>query len=113
MAQQYGNSSEVTVTMAGPFGGGGGSSAKLGNIELPAANWKGAVSPYSQEVAVDGVSVNSSVNLIADVDQIAYLRENGIALVAGNEGGVVTVYAIGNKPTENVALQATILEVVS
>ena len=113
MAQQYGNSSEITVTMAGPFGGGGGSTAKLVNIEMPAANWKGAVSPFSQEVAVEGVSVNSRVDLLPSAEQAAYLRENGIALVVGNNGGVVTVYAIGSKPTENVAFQATILEVTA
>ena len=45
MAQQYGNSSNISVQMEGPFGSGGTSAVKLTQISLPAANWKGAISP--------------------------------------------------------------------
>lgn len=113
MAQQYGNSSNITVKMSGPFGNAGGSSAKITEIAIPAASWKGASSPYSQEVIVEVISVNSRVDLIPSVAQIGKLRENGIALTVGNDAGTVTVYAIGNKPAEDYVVQAIVSEVTA
>lgn len=113
MAQQYGNSSNITVKMGGPYGNAGGSSAKITQIEIPAAAWKGASSPYSQEVIVDVISVNSRVDLLPSVDQIISLRENGIALTAGNDAGTVTIYAIGNKPADDYTIYATVSEVTA
>ena len=37
----------------------------------------------------------------------------GIGLLAGNEEGTVTVYALGTKPTEDMTVAATILEVIA
>lgn len=113
MAQQYGNSSNITVKMGGPYGNAGGSSAKITEIEIPAAAWKGASSTFSQEVIVDVISVNSRVDLIPSVEQIMELRENGIALVAGNDAGVVTIYAFGNKPAKDYSIYATVSEVTA
>lgn len=114
MAQQYGNSNEISVTMEGPYGGGsGGTTAKLVNVTMSASTWKGASSPFSQIVSLDSVSVNSRVDLLPSVEQAAYLREYGIALLLGNDAGVVTAYAIGNKPTTNLTMQATVTEVIA
>lgn len=113
MAQQYGNSSGITVQMAGPFGNAGGAGVKLTEITLPAANWKGAISPYSQVVAVDGVSVNSMVDLQPSVEQLEVFHDKDIAFSTENDGGVVTVYAIGDKPKNDYTIQATIVEVVA
>ena len=113
MAQQYGNSSSITVQMEGPFGGSGGAAVKLTEITLPAANWKGAISPYSQVVAVEGVSVNSKVDLQPSVEQLEIFHDKDIAFSTENDGGVVTVYAIGDKPTNDYTIQATILEVIA
>lgn len=112
MAQQYGEGGGITVTMDGPFGGGGGSYAKITNITLPASEWKGAVSPYSQVVEVDSVSVNSQVNLQPSVEQLEIFHEKDIAFTTKNDGGVVTVYAVGDKPTNDYTIQATVMEVV-
>jgi hypothetical protein len=111
MAQQYGDAVSITVTMEGPFGG-GGTSAKLTTISLPAADWKGGESPYSQVVEVPEVSMNSMVNLQPSVEQLEIFHEKDIAFTTENVGGEVTVYAIGDKPTQDYEIQATIMEVV-
>lgn len=113
MAQQYGNSNGISVQMAGPFAGGSASAVKLTEISLPAANWKGAISPYSQVVAVEGVSVNSQVNLQPSVEQLEIFHDKDIAFSTENDGGVVTVYAIGDKPMNDYTIQATIVEVTA
>ncbi len=111
MVQQYGEGGGITVTMEGPFGGGGGSvTTKTTNITLPASAWKGAESPFSQVVDVDKVSINSQVNLQLSDEQ---LKNFPYAFTAVNEGGVVTVYSIGDKPIIDYTIQATILEVVT
>ena len=110
MALDYGAGGPISVSMAGPFGGGGGTAAKLRNITLPAANWKGGESPYYQVVDVEGVSVNSKVELQASAETF---YNKAIALTAVNEEGVVTVYASGDKPTDDYTIQATITEVIA
>ena len=108
----YGNSSSFSVQVDGPFGN-AGSSAKLVNITIPAATWKGAESPYAQVVNVENVSVNSRVDLAPDADQIAMLQDRCIALMAENDAGVVTIYAFGNKPDQDLIMQAVLTEVVA
>ena len=110
MALDYGTGGPISVSMAGPFGGAGGTAGKLTNITLPVANWKGGESPYYQVVDVEGVSVNSKVEFQPSAE-IFYNK--AIAMTAVNEEGVVTVYAIGDKPTDDYILQATITEVTA
>ena len=112
MAQQYGAGGGLTVSLAGPFGN-GGISVKLTEVTLRASEWKGATSPYSQVVAVEGVSVNSMVNLQPSVEQLEIFHDKDIAFSTENDGGVVTVYAIGDKPANDYTIQATIMEVVA
>ena len=113
MALQYGAGGGITVAMEGPFGGGGGAAVKLTSVTLPAANWKGAESPYSQVVTVEGVSVNSMVNLQPSVEQLEIFHDKDLAFSTENDGGVVTVFAIGDKPSNDYTIQATIMEVVA
>lgn len=113
MALDYGTGGNYTVSMAGPFAGNGGSTVKLTEVTLLAANWKGGESPYSQVVAVEGVSVNSMVNLQPSVEQLEIFHDKDIAFTTENDGGVVTVYAIGDKPTNDYTIQATLVEVVA
>lgn len=115
MAQQYGAGGGITVKMTGPFGGGGGGSvsSKLEQITLPASSWKGGESPYSQVVDVDSVSIRSQINLQLSVEQTEELCRFGIAFTTENNDGEVTVFAIGNKPTRDYTIQATVTEVVA
>lgn len=112
MALDYGTGGTITVSMEGPFGN-GGSNVKITEITLLAANWKGAESPYSQVVAIDDVSVNSMVNLHPSVEQMEIFHEKDLAFTTENEGGVVTVFAIGDKPKNDYTMQASIMEVVA
>lgn len=111
MALAYGQGRSISVMMAGPFNSGGGVAAKLARISLPVANWKGGESPYYQNVTVDGISVNSVINMQPTVEQIEMLHST--ALTAVNDAGSVTVYAIGDKPTADMTFQATLMEVIS
>lgn len=111
---EYGSGGSFTVTMDGPFAYGGGSAAKLAMISAPAANWKGAESPFSQVVEVDGISINSMVDIRLSIEQIESLRFAGkdISFTMENEDGIVTLYAVGSKPDNDLEFQATISEVV-
>ena len=113
MALSFGMSGSLSVDLAGPFGGGSGTGVKLAEITLYAGQWKGAVSPYAQVVAAEGVSRNSMVNLQPSAEQLEIFHDKDLAFVAENEEGVVTVYAIGEKPVDDYTFQATILEVTA
>lgn len=113
MATDYGSGGSYSVRMAGPFGSAGVSAEKITTISAPAANWKGAESPYSQEVSVRGISVASKVDIQLAPEQMEAFRDMDIAFTVGNEEGVATLYAIGDKPTADLTFQATISEVVS
>lgn len=111
---EYGSGGSFTVTMDGPFSGGGGAEAsKLVKIYAPVSRWKGATSPYSQIVDVDSISINSKVDLQLSAEQLEQLNDQIIAFTAENNGGVVTLYAIGDKPAVDCELQATLTEVLN
>lgn len=89
----------------------GGSSARVAEITLLAANWTGSASPYSQIVSVPDVTSRSQVDLTPSVEQLAVFHNKDLTFVAENENGVVTVYAIGEKPQNDYTMQVTITEV--
>ena len=84
----------------------------LTNVTLPASNWVGADSLYSQVVTIDGVTPYSKVDLLPSVEQLAIFHNKDVTFVTENEDGVVTVYAIGDKPLLDYTMQAQITEVV-
>lgn len=112
MVLDYGQAEKFSVTMEGPFGGFGGGGAKLSQVVLTAEGWKGGESPYAQQVAVEGVTRSSMVNLLLTEEQLERFRHRELAFTAVNEDGVVTVFAIGEKPGEDLTLQAAIQEVL-
>lgn len=89
----------------------GGVSARIANVELLADRWQGEKSPYSQIVQIDGVTKYTQVDLTPSVEQLTIFHDKDLALVAENEDGVVTVYAIGDKPTNDYIMQVTMTEV--
>lgn len=89
----------------------GGSAARISYITLLADNWVGKENLYSQIVSVDGATKNSQVDLTPSVEQLAVFYEKDLAFVTENEDGVVTVYAIGQKPQNDYTIQVTITEV--
>lgn len=90
----------------------GGSTAKIAYITLLANAWQGENELYSQEVTVDGITANSQVDLTPNAEQLIALRSKDLTFVTKNANGVVTVYAIGQKPQNDYIIQATITEVV-
>ena len=90
---------------------GGGAPAWLTSITLLASAWTGSNSLYSQVVNIDGVTGYSKVDLLPSVEQLAIFHNKDVAFVTENDDGVVTVYAIGDKPTLDYTMQVSITEV--
>lgn len=93
-------------------GGGSGAPTILTSIMLKASAWKTESEfLHSQVVTVNGATENSKVDLQPSVEQLAIFYEKDIGFVAENEDGVITVFVIGDKPTSDYEIQATITEV--
>lgn len=86
--------------------------AKVRYVDLLANAWDGATSPYSQVVAIEGVTENSQVDLTPSAEQLSIFYEKDLTFVTENVSGIVTVYALGQKPQNDYTIQATITEVV-
>ena len=84
---------------------------RVAEVELISAKWIGDVSPYYQVVNIPGVTQDSQVDLTPSVEQLAIFHDKDLAFVTENEDGVVTVYAIGDKPLNDYIMQVTIKEV--
>lgn len=89
----------------------GGSTARIGEVTLTAAGWTGENNLFSQVVSIDGTTENSQVDLTPDVQQLVTFHEKDITFVTENDGGIVTVYAIGQRPANDYTIQVTITEV--
>lgn len=111
MAMEYGSGGDITVTLEGPFGNAGGA-VLIRQMELPASGWKGAVSPFFQTVDLDGLTLRSKVDILPNHCQLEAFRSQELAFTAENNSGILTVYAIGQKPEEDLTFLTTITEVV-
>ena len=87
--------------------------ARISSVSLPASKWTGSGSLYSQVVTIPGITENSQVNLAPSVEQMAVFYEKDLTFVTENDGGVVTVYVIGQKPQNDYTIQADIVEVIT
>lgn len=85
--------------------------ARIGWVTILATAWEGEDNLYHQVVNIEGVTENSQVDLTPNVQQLAIFYEKDLSFVTENEGGVVTVYAIGQKPENDYTIQVTITEV--
>ena len=86
---------------------------KRTSITLPAANWTGNTNPWSQVITVNSVTAHSKLDLQPTALQIVALQDSEITLMLQNNNGVITAWAIGNKPTQDYEMQVLITEVVS
>ena len=86
-------------------------SARISEITLTASGWSGTGNLFSQVVTISEITSNSQVDLTPSVEQLAVFYEKDITFVTENEDGVVTVYAIGQKPQNDYTIQVTITEV--
>lgn len=87
------------------------SPARIVYINILASAWKGSNSLYSQVVTVPGATKNSQVDLTPSIDQLVIFYNKNLTFVTENVNGVVTVYAIGQKPQSDYTIQATVTEV--
>ena len=85
--------------------------SKTSTISLPTSGWTKASNIYSQVVTVPGATENSKIDIYPTPEQLVDLQILGISLMAVNENGVVTVYALNNKPTSDYNMQVTLTEV--
>lgn len=102
----YADFGEVSV-----LGGVQVAGVKIGYIKLLASAWEGKTSPYSQVVTLAGLTANSKVDLQPSVEQLEIFHQKDVAFTTENESGILTVYAVGDKPSLDYIIQATIMEV--
>lgn len=81
------------------------------SVTLVASEWSGGGNRYSQAVAISGVSATTQVDLTPSEEQLAIFYDKSLAFVAENDGGIVTVYAIGQKPERDHTIQVKLTEV--
>lgn len=103
---------QIAKAVADYFKNNPASSSKIGEVALLASNWVGSGYLYSQVVNIDGVTENSQVDLTPSAEQLAVFYEKDVTFVTENDGGTVTVYAIGQKPIYNYVVQVTVTEVI-
>lgn len=84
---------------------------KIASVTIYANRWVGTASPYSQVVNISGVTKSSKIDLNPTLEQLNIFYSKDITFVAGNNNGIITVYCIGQKPTNDYTMQATITEV--
>ena len=85
--------------------------ARVADIDLLASAWLGEASPYSQVVNIEGITEYSQVDITPSAAQLDIFYDKDLTFVTENEDGVVTVYAIGDKPLNDYIVQVTITEV--
>lgn len=89
----------------------GTNAPKIIFVTIPASGWSGSNDLYFQELDVGEVNVNSKLDLQPTASQVANLQDEEISLMIENNNGVITCYAIGNKPSSDYIMQVLITEV--
>lgn len=87
-------------------------SAIIATVTLPAADWEGASSPYSQVITSSIFTANSMVDLQPTPTQLAEWQDDGLAFSTANDDGIVRVYVAGGLPTADITVQIKVQEVV-
>lgn len=81
------------------------------SVTIYASAWIGSGTKYSQEVTVPGVTSHTKVDLQPTSEQLEEFHEKVLGFTTVNDGGVVKVYAIGDKPKNDHTIQITLTEV--
>lgn len=69
----------------------------------------GKTPPYAQKAAPAGLTAQTMVELRPTAEQLEALRQQGVrSLTAANEGGVLTIYALGAAPRTDLTLQVSL-----
>lgn len=86
---------------------------KVSFVTLSASRWIGKTSPYSQVVTISRATKSSKIDLNPTVEQLEIFHSKDLAFVVENDEGVITVYCVGQKPTNDYTMQVTITEVAT
>ena len=88
-----------------------GTSIRIADVTLLASAWEGSDRLWHQVVTIEGTTEYSQIDLTPSAEQLTIFYEKDIAFTTENEDGIVTVFAIGDKPSNDYVIQATITEV--
>ena len=84
---------------------------KIDNITLLGSAWvAGEDKRHSHVVEIESATNKSQIDLTPNDEQLLVFYEKDVTFVTKNEGGVITVIAIGQKPTNDYIVQVTITE---
>lgn len=88
---------------------------RIVEITLLATAWvvDEALRTYTQVVSVPGVTPHSKIDLQPSAEQLVDFHERDVNFTVENNDGIITVYAVGDKPQTEYTIQATITEVTS
>lgn len=86
------------------------------SVTLSASQWvQDTDDRYYQIVTVDNATItpNSKVDLQPSAEQLDIFHEKDLAFVTENEDGIVSVFCVGQVPTNDYTIQCTITEVTA
>ena len=81
------------------------------SVTLLLSAWVGTTSPYTQVVEINGVTENTRVDLVPTPEQLVNWENKNLSFTTENEDGVVTIYAIGDKPQNDYTIEVVLTEV--
>lgn len=86
---------------------------KIGYVTVYASAWTGSDKTYSQVVTIDGVEVTEYSQVVLDLtaEQLVFFREKEVSFVTENDGGIITIVAVGDKLEEDYTFGVTVKEV--
>ena len=87
--------------------------ARTVTISLFASNWweEEDGDRHFQTVSISDITPRSKVDLQPSPEQLAIFHEKDIAFTTENDDGIVKVYVVGDKPSNDYEIQATVTEV--
>ena len=85
---------------------------KISEVTLKAPAWGGEGDKWhSQIVTCKDFTEKCQVDLTPALEQLEIFYEKDLTFLTKNRGGVVTVYAVGQKPANDYTIQVTLTEV--
>jgi hypothetical protein len=85
---------------------------KYTTISLLATNWIDDGQLCYQDIDLNCVTGTSMVNLQPTPEQLIAWQDNGLTFTTYSSNGSVRVFAIGDLPTEDYTVQATVHEMI-